>query len=392
MATNSSLINSLQRDIIMEIYLVGGAVRDMLRGEEPEDKDWVIVGATENDIKNLIRQGYTEVGKDFPVFLHPETQEEYAIARIERKVGFGYTGFTCETENVTLEQDLARRDLTMNAIAYHVETDTFIDPFHGRADIENGIIRHVSDAFKEDPVRVIRAARFAAKFDYFIAEETMDFMIEMKDAGELDHLVADRVMKEMKKAAESAIRPSMFIEVLRECEAWDVLFPEVLCIENDQLNHIDAAVSSASDADKFTMFMALMLYRTCDEDLQALQRRVVMPSKVFRFARRVAEYSADYSRALDFTAEETVNFFDELNVRNNGGELFLQRMGDTLFARDMLLPETDQQLLRVYDLYIKVNIIDEITRQGKLGITLQGVAIRDRLREMRIEAIETYKS
>ena len=173
----------------MKIYAVGGAVRDRLLGRELADQDYVVVGATPEQMEQL---GYRPVGKDFPVFLHPQTHEEYALARTERKTARGYKGFDVyAAPEVTLEQDLARRDLTINAIARD-QQGNIIDPFHGVADLKAGILRHVSPAFVEDPVRVLRVARFAARFGFTVAPETLELMREMVRNGEVDHLVAER--------------------------------------------------------------------------------------------------------------------------------------------------------------------------------------------------------
>ncbi|MEI7235087.1 multifunctional CCA addition/repair protein [Pectobacterium carotovorum] len=210
----------------MKIYLVGGAVRDSLLGLPVTEKDWVVVGATP---ENLLTQGYQQVGKDFPVFLHPVSRDEYALARTERKSGKGYTGFVCHAApDVTLEQDLLRRDLTINAIA-RTEQGDLIDPYHGRRDLENRLLRHVSDAFSEDPLRVLRVARFAARFAHLgfqIAEETMALMQKMAHEGELAYLTPERVWKETEKALGTS-SPDVYFQVLRDCGALAVLFPEI---------------------------------------------------------------------------------------------------------------------------------------------------------------------
>ena len=210
----------------MHIYLVGGAVRDKLLERPVVDRDHVVVGARPEDLLEL---GYKPVGKDFPVFLHPKTGEEYALARTERKTGHGYHGFVFQADaTVTLEQDLARRDLTINAIAQD-QHGTLTDPYHGVRDIEARVLRHVSEAFVEDPVRVLRVARFAARFaplGFTVADETMALMQQMVRNGEVDHLVPERVWAETRKALAEP-QPSAFLRVLRECGALAVLFPEI---------------------------------------------------------------------------------------------------------------------------------------------------------------------
>lgn len=208
----------------MQTYIVGGAVRDALLGLPVNDRDWVVVGATP---QQLIAMGFLPVGKDFPVFLHPETREEYALARTERKTAAGYHGFVFHAEpNVTLEQDLARRDLTINAMAQDTQ-GRIVDPFGGRRDLHERVLRHVTDAFREDPVRILRVARFAARFaDFRVAPETMQLMRGMVDAGEVDALVAERVWQELARGLMEN-KPSRMFEVLRGCGALARLLPEV---------------------------------------------------------------------------------------------------------------------------------------------------------------------
>lgn len=211
----------------MKIYLVGGAVRDELLGLPVRERDWVVVGAQPQE---LIDDGFRPVGKDFPVFLHPQTNEEYALARTERKTGPGYRGFdTRFSPDVTLEQDLERRDLTLNAIAKDPQTGELIDPFGGAQDLRDRVLRHVSAAFVEDPVRVLRAARFAARFaplGFTVAPETMALMRKIAAGGELNALVAERVWQELHKALQMPA-PWKFFETLREANALAIIFPEI---------------------------------------------------------------------------------------------------------------------------------------------------------------------
>ncbi len=209
-----------------EIWQVGGCVRDRLLGLPVKDHDWVVVGASP---EALIEAGFRPVGKDFPVFLHPQTHEEYALARTERKTAPGYTGFQFHAApDVTLEQDLARRDLTINAMA-ESDSGEIIDPFGGRKDLQARLLRHVSPAFVEDPVRILRVARFAARFadlGFRVADETMQLMRNMVDNGEVEALVAERVWQEMQRAL-SGQQPAVFVQVLRDCGALAVLLPEI---------------------------------------------------------------------------------------------------------------------------------------------------------------------
>ena len=219
----------------MQIYMVGGAVRDRLLGLPVQDHDWVVVGATP---EQMVAQGYLPVGKDFPVFLHPDSREEYALARTERKSGRGYRGFTVFTSpDVTLEEDLARRDLTINSIAAPADwtgasgqnglNPGLIDPFGGQRDLHAKVLRHVTDAFREDPVRILRLARFAARFhDFSIAPETMALLREMVADGEADHLVPERVWQELSRGLMEA-HPARMFDVLRDCGALAVVLPEL---------------------------------------------------------------------------------------------------------------------------------------------------------------------
>ncbi len=206
----------------MKVYEVGGAVRDGMLGRPVQDRDYVVVGATP---EQMVELGYQPVGRDFPVFLHPRTHEEYALARTERKSGRGYKGFTVQAApTVSLEEDLARRDLTINAMARDA-SGTLIDPFGGASDLRLGVLRHVSPAFEEDPVRILRVARFAARFGFSVAEDTMALMRRMVEVGEADHLVPERVWQEIARGLMED-RPSAMFEVLAECGALARVAPE----------------------------------------------------------------------------------------------------------------------------------------------------------------------
>ncbi|WP_440906319.1 multifunctional CCA addition/repair protein [Catenovulum sp. SX2] len=213
----------------MQVYLVGGAVRDKLLSIPVKDKDWVVVGATPEQMLEL---GYQQVGKDFPVFLHPKTKQEYALARTERKTSAGYTGFECKFDSsITLEQDLIRRDLTINALAED-QNGQIIDPYGGQQDLNNKTLRHVSAAFSEDPLRVLRVARFAARYHnlgFTIAAETLALMRSMVESGEINHLQAERVWLETEKALTTNA-PQVYFQTLRDIGALKVLFPELDCL------------------------------------------------------------------------------------------------------------------------------------------------------------------
>jgi len=242
----------------MKTYLVGGALRDRLLGLPVSDRDWLVVGATPEE---MVQRGYLPVGRDFPVFLHPKTREEYALARTERKSAPGYRGFTIHAApDVTLEQDLARRDLTINSIAlpaelagepagdggqFSLRAEALVDPFHGQRDLRDKVLRHVTDAFREDPVRILRVARFAARFHQFgVAPETMALMREMAGAGEVDALVPERVWQELARGLMEAM-PSRMFAVLQDCGALARLLPE-LAPAADRMTALDRAAQAGA--------------------------------------------------------------------------------------------------------------------------------------------------
>jgi tRNA nucleotidyltransferase (CCA-adding enzyme) len=275
----------------MEVYLVGGAVRDEMLGLTASERDWVVVGATPEELE---RAGYRAVGREFPVFLHPDTQEEYALARLERKTGPGYRGFeTHFSPEVTLEQDLQRRDLTINAMA-RAPDGTLIDPYAGRRDLEQRLLRHVSPAFVEDPVRVLRVARFAARLaalGFRLAPETRELMRRMVDNGEINALVAERVWREMQRALGAA-QPEVFFDVLQDCGALAVLLPELDWPAAARQALQRAARLGAESSLRF----AALLTDTPAEAITALCERLRVPSDyralallTARLHRRIAE-------------------------------------------------------------------------------------------------------
>ena len=236
----------------MKVYLVGGAVRDQLLGLPVKDRDWIVVGAAPATLLSL---GYQQVGKDFPVFLNPKTKEEYALARTERKSSAGYTGFICDfSPTITLEQDLIRRDLTINAMAQS-EDGEIIDPYGGKQDLENRILRHISPAFSEDPLRVLRVARFAARYHslgFKIASETLSLMAKLAQLGELQHLTAERVWLETEKALNEK-NPEIYFETLHKTGALRVLFPEI-----DALYGVPNPVKHHPEVDSFIHTMLVL--------------------------------------------------------------------------------------------------------------------------------------
>ena len=381
----------------MDIYLVGGAVRDKLLDLPVREKDWVVVGASP---QAMLDQGYKQVGKGFPVFLHPETGEEYALARTERKTGPGYKGFAFHASpDVTLEQDLERRDLTINAIAETTD-GTLIDPYHGQQDLKLGLLRHVSPAFAEDPVRVLRVARFAAQFSKFglkVAHETNALMREMVNNGEVDHLVAERVWSELAKALVTD-SPQKFFTVLRGCGALAVLFPEV---DHDYGEHGEAhnrqSLPAALEALKTTVahnndpqvrFAVLIssLGTDLDEDTRSNQAETLC--KRFRIPN-------DYAR-LALTAIRLAHCAHSATPE---GTLKLMESGGAFKNTGLW-----QQLLSVYT---ATRIIDQ-GRAGELMAlaekagsvnaaqledqSLRGPAIGDAIRTLRLQLIDSAGS
>ena len=324
-----------------KIYCVGGAVRDRLLGLAVQDHDWVVVGSTPED---MVAQGFQPVGKDFPVFLHPQTHEEYALARTERKTARGYQGFAVyAAPDVTLEQDLLRRDFTINAIAEDAD-GKLIDPHHGVADLRAGILRHVSTAFGEDPVRILRAARFAARFGFTIAPDTLMLMRDMVNNGEVDALVAERVWQELARGLMEK-KPSRFFETLRSCGALAKIIPEVdalFGVPQPEKHHpeIDCGIHTMLVVDdaahhEYTLevrFAALthdlgkgntpkdILPRHIGHELRSvelvkkLSQRLRASSECRDLALLAARYHGDIHRAKELRAETIIKLFQSADA------------------------------------------------------------------------------
>ncbi|MCH9756248.1 MAG: multifunctional CCA tRNA nucleotidyl transferase/2'3'-cyclic phosphodiesterase/2'nucleotidase/phosphatase [Gammaproteobacteria bacterium] len=296
----------------MKVYLVGGAVRDALLGEVVHEQDWVVVGSTPDA---LLKLGYQQVGRDFPVFLHPKTKEEYALARTERKAGGGYHGFVCDANpNVTLEEDLARRDLTINAIAKD-EAGVLIDPYQGVRDLETKTLRHVSPAFIEDPVRVLRLARFAARFHHFgfsVANETLALMQHMVQQGELLHLVPERVWQEWQKSL-STKNPEVFIKVLLAAKALYQIFPELEAGNIEMMLKRLLAVTACSDKPviRFAAFTAGLGDK---KQLEAFCRRLRVPNEYRELAVLVVLYGDLIQEGMDKEADAIVGALEQVDA------------------------------------------------------------------------------
>lgn len=404
----------------MKIYLVGGAVRDTLLNLPVFDRDWVVVGATPAD---LLARGYQQVGKDFPVFLNPQTHEEYALARTERKSGQGYTGFTCyAAPDVTLEEDLLRRDLTINAMA-RSDDGELVDPYHGKADLEARILRHVSDAFGEDPLRVLRVARFAARFaslGFTIAPETAELMRKMAESGELAALTAERVWKETEKALQSQ-SPQVYFQVLRDCGALKVLFPEI-----DALYGVPAPEKWHPEIDTgvhalMTLAIAAQLSPEVDirfsalcHDLgkgvtpkalwphhhghgpagvrlvEKLCQRLRVPNPVRDLAKLVAEYHDLIHTVQKLRPETLLKLFDAIDVWRKPQRLEQMILTSEADARGRTgfennpYPQGDY-LRQAYQVANTVSV-KEVVESG-----LQGLAIRDEVKRRRQQALAEWK-
>ncbi|MBP3142861.1 multifunctional CCA addition/repair protein [Aliivibrio fischeri] len=328
----------------MKIYLVGGAVRDSLLNIDVKDKDWVVVGSTPQKMDSL---GYQTVGQDFPVFLHPKTKEEYALARTERKSGQGYKGFTCYAEpDVTLEEDLLRRDLTINAIA-QADNGELIDPYNGQQDIIDRTLRHVSDAFTEDPLRVLRVARFAARFHHLgftVAPETMNLMKVLVDSGELSHLTAERVWQEWQKSLSSE-HPEIFLSTLKECGALAIALPELNAlfgVPQPEKWHpeIDTGIHTLMVAQQAALLSQDLPTRFaaqvhdlgkgvtpesewpshklhCHTGIKLIKRlcdRVRVPNDYRDLALLVCEHHSNIHRAAELRAQTFIKIFDKMDV------------------------------------------------------------------------------
>lgn len=403
-----------------EIFLVGGAVRDAALGLPVHDRDWVVVGSTPAQMKAA---GFRAVGKDFPVFLHPQTQEEYALARTERKVGHGYHGFTFNAApDVTLEQDLARRDLTINALAQRAD-GTVVDPYGGLEDLRNRVLRHVSDAFVEDPLRVLRVARFAARFHrlgFTVAPETLALMRSLSCPEELLALSAERLWQETRSALGEA-DPQVFFEVLEQCGALAVVFPELACLrgvpqpaqhhpEIDTLTHQYLALKAAValDAPLEARFAVLVhdlgkgATREADwprhiaherrgvARVKALCERLKVPSALRELGMLTAEWHTHSHRALELrldTLWKLLRAFDVLR-RPERFEQFLLACEADARGREGFAerPYPQADYLRGAARAARDVDLDALTHSG-----LEGRALGAAIEQARLDALAQYK-
>ncbi len=362
----------------MEVYLVGGAVRDQLLGKAVHEKDYVVVGATPAE---MLAQGYRQVGKDFPVFLHPESNEEYALARTERKSGRGYTGFAVDAApSVTLEDDLLRRDLTINAIA-QAQDGQLIDPYNGLRDLEARTLRHVSSAFVEDPLRILRVARFAARFaedGFQVAPETMQLMQKMSAAGELAELANERVWHETVKALRSA-SPATYFAVLAQASALSPWFVEL----DDKLTlEIVLQRLSGFSTDAPEVAFALWQGELTETQVKECCERLRVPTEWRRLGRlacrwHAAKHDLTHSEAL----HDCLNQADCWRRSERFGKL------TAIWQRQGLEEQDIQRLTRAYEAAQAVNAKEVINAASAEGQTLAGPAIGEAVQRARAAAI-----
>ncbi|KMJ44508.1 tRNA nucleotidyl transferase [Xenorhabdus khoisanae] len=391
----------------MKVYLVGGAVRDQLLGLPVTERDWVVVGGNP---ETLLSEGYQQVGKDFPVFLHPKTHEEYALARTERKSGQGYTGFTCyAAPDVTLEEDLLRRDLTINAMAQTPEGELF-DPYHGADDLKNRTLRHVSAAFSEDPLRVLRLARFAARFAHLgfsIAPETQSLIAEMVASGELSSLTAERVWRETEKALASQ-SPQVYFQVLRDCGALAVLFPEIDNLFGIPLplrDEIQEKTPLRLDAGFHSLQVLRMSTQLSDEadirfaslcshigamSVKQMCERLRIPNSVRDLATIVAQYHSWVHTAEQLSPETLLTLFNAVDAWRKPQrieQLIICSEADNHGYTDSEAAPYPQgnYLRKVFTIASQVSVQEVIARG------FQGAEIRTELERQRRIAIENWK-
>lgn len=398
----------------MQIYKVGGCVRDRLLGLPVKDRDWVVVGA---DFQAMLDVGYKPVGRDFPVFLHPQTHEEYALARTERKQGRGYHGFAFHAApDVTLEQDLIRRDLTINAMAEDADGQ-LIDPFNGQADLQKGLLRHVSPAFQEDPVRVLRLARFAARFGFDVADETRALIEQMRVDGELDYLVPERVWQETAKALTEDT-PSRFFTTLRDVGALEALFPEIDRLfgvpqhpkwhpEVDTGVHVMMVLDqSARISDDLAIRFASLCHdlgkgttptetlpghagheqRSVDLTLE-LSERLRVPAALRDLAVKVAQYHTHHHIVFSLDAEQVLDVIEGMDCfrRPQRFEQFLQT-GEADFRGRPGYEDIDIPQQRVWQ--ASYQAASDIEARQFVAQGLKGPQIAESLRHARLQAID----
>lgn len=364
----------------MKIYLVGGAVRDKLLGLPVKEKDWVVVGAT---VHEMLAKGFRQVGKEFPVFIHPRTGEEYALARMERKTKPGYKGFVFDTSpNVSLEEDLHRRDITINAMAYDPETNTIIDPYGGQKDLENKILRHVSAAFNEDPVRILRMGRFLARLSYLnfhIDPITLSLMRTMTHRGEVNALVAERVWKEVERSLNEK-NPEKFFTTLAACDALPILFPE---IKTEGIG-MQALIKACQITSQPLIRFAALLHDIDTAGIKNLCKRCRVPNDYRELSILISRH---YQTALDAqnkTAEELLKLLNSLDIYRRAVrfENFLLVCKSISMAHQLTF---DAQWLAQC-----ANIVKQVDVQALIVAGYEKNSLAQKLQEERLKNIERW--
>lgn len=364
----------------MKVYLVGGAVRDQLLGYPVHERDWVVIGGTPKD---MLQQGYSQVGRDFPVFLHPQTKEEYALARIERKLSAGYYGFVCDfNPHVTLEEDLARRDLTINAMAM-ADDGTLIDPYRGGEDLKAKCLRHVSPAFIEDPVRVLRVARFAARYHhlgFMLADETLSLMTDMVKNGELSHLVPERVWQEFSRSL-SEKNPEQFIIILRACGALRVVIPELDALSNGALEALVKVAAVTSDP---LLRFAALSHGLEDVALNAMCHRLRVPVDYAHLAQITVKFYRSIQALLHLDAESIVKILEASDSFRRP-----QLLEQVLVISDAIADSSLQKQAKNW-LIIR-DKCGKISPQSLIAQGFQGAGIKKGLHQKRVDCVEAWK-
>ncbi len=362
----------------MEIYLVGGAIRDELLGLPVKERDWVVVGGSPEE---LIKQGFQPVGKDFPVFLHPKTHEEYALARTERKTAKGYKGFAFyAAPDVTLEDDLKRRDLTINAMAQS-SSGELIDPFGGQEDLQRHLLRHVSLAFAEDPVRILRGARIATKLtDFDVYPETNELMRQMVKEGEVDALVAERVWQEFERALQEK-KPQRFFKVLENCNALTILFPEI----NLKGAGTKALISATDLSQAGPVRFAALCHDISDSSVKKLCQRVRAPREYADLAILVSKWYSAYTNILTALPEDLLHLLKSTDAfrRPNRFQYFLLACRACIIATDNEPNAPRDKLLQK-----ALKAVKAIDIKPLLEKDLKGQAFADELYKMQIATIK----
>lgn len=348
--------NYTHKGELMEIYLVGGAVRDQLLGLPVKERDWVVVGATPQEMLCL---GFRKVGRDFPVFLHPKTHEEYALARTERKTGKGHIGFICHADpGVTLEDDLKRRDLTINAIA-QTKTGKIIDPYGGYKDLKKCILRHVSPAFAEDPVRILRLARFAARFGNFkVHRETNKLMQDMLATGEIDALVPERVWQELSRALSEHF-PEQFFSVLHSCQVLQKLFPEIASHFTAVIKLLMRVVELTEDV---AVRFAAITFNLATEEIKHLCKKYKPPSAYRDLALLINTLTNNLSKLSKILEHDNLVTLLEQADAYRRPERFFQFVL-VCQAANPRLAKVSEKLLAAYQVTKTVRLTREITEQ-----------------------------